>query len=104
MAHTHDFWTRKGAARWRATPVPTPASDAAPQSEAAQSPAGWVKLQAAGAGVRVSPAIRSKLRGLRLGERRLLYALGDWLILSGGALFILSHSVREYDTGSMIIS
>jgi exopolysaccharide biosynthesis polyprenyl glycosylphosphotransferase len=39
-----------------------------------------------------------------LGERRLLFALGDWLVLAIGSFLILSHSERGYDMASMMIS
>jgi exopolysaccharide biosynthesis polyprenyl glycosylphosphotransferase len=99
MAQIQDFVPRNArSARWGDATAPD-----ASHGEPAQ-PAGWVRLQAAGTGVTVNPGIRTKLRGLRLGERRLLYGLGDWLVLTGGSFLILSNSEREYGTASMMIS
>ncbi len=51
-----------------------------------------------------APSLRTKVRGLRLGERKLLQALGDAFVLTIGALVILEHSEREYALASMLIS
>ena len=100
MAQVQDSMTRSaGSARWGGVSAP----DNSPGDGTAES-AGWVRLTPARNGTRVSPAIRTKLRGLRLGERRLLYVLGDWLVLASGSFLILSHSERNYETASMIIS
>ena len=47
---------------------------------------------------------RARRLGLGLGERKLLQALADWLVVIGGALLILSLSERNYGAGAMIVS
>lgn len=59
---------------------------------------------AAGARVVEAPAIKQKRSGLALGERKLLQALADWLVLIGGALIIFTLSDRNYSRASVAFS
>src|SRR5437879_5393982 len=102
MAQMQNLIRRKGdAATWGGIPAPTPAinisADAATRG-ASRSPLTILPS------VIAAPGLRSKVQGLRPGERKLLQALGDCLVVTCGALLILSHSEREYATASMIIS
>jgi exopolysaccharide biosynthesis polyprenyl glycosylphosphotransferase len=47
---------------------------------------------------------RQKISGLRLGERKLLQMVVDWVVVTGGALIILSQSDRHYAAGSVAFS
>src|SRR5689334_9375825 len=47
---------------------------------------------------------RSRAMGLRLGERKLLQAVGDCAVIWGGTLLIALFSERGYDAGPILLS
>jgi len=49
-------------------------------------------------------AERPRRSGLGLGERKLLQGATDWLVVTGGALLILTESERGYEAGAMAFS
>lgn len=48
--------------------------------------------------------LRRKVSGLKPGERRLLQAFADWLVLAMGSFLILSVGEQAYDPGAMLVS
>jgi exopolysaccharide biosynthesis polyprenyl glycosylphosphotransferase len=47
---------------------------------------------------------RPKLTGLRIGERKLFQAIGDWLVLAGGLMAIALQSERGYARDELVVS
>src|SRR5690349_1651359 len=50
------------------------------------------------------PAVRPKLTGLRIGERKLFQAIGDWVVLASGLIAIALQSERGYARDGMLVS
>src|ERR1043165_2090573 len=103
MAQMQNLLRSKGAVGdWRGVAVPIPNTDRS--RDTAVRRVGQAALTIAGGATAASPGMRTKVPGLRLGERKLLQGIGDWLVLSAGSLIILAQSERDYDLAAMIIS
>src|SRR4051794_24524633 len=96
MAQAHDL-THGGRTAMRQ--IGASAFEAAQTSEEPVEQTGPLNATMLGA----VPAYR-KLIGLRPGERKLLQAAVDWLIVAGGFVAITASSERQYDALSIGVS
>ena len=103
MAQIQEFMPQKEAAgRWGGL---QPAPDSNLNSDSAAQLGQNANPRAEARGLIALPNLRNaKVSGLRLGERKLIQALADWLVLTGGTLVILSRSERDYAAGAMFVS
>lgn len=107
MAQMQNLLRRKAsAARWADIAAPAPNSLTTPHQDTATQEAKLASfpLRIANGATIAVPGVRTKVRGLRLGERKLLQALGDALVLNVGAFIILAHSAKDYDPGTLLVS
>src|SRR5437868_967599 len=107
MAQMQNLLRRKAAAAsWDGVAAPTPNSRTAPHINTDAQDARRVAFPSsmADSATVAVPGVRTKIRGLRLGERKLLQAIGDALVLNAGGFVILARSENNYDLAALLIS
>lgn len=101
MAQMQNLLRRKGAGRrW----IGAAGSGIISNTDIATQNIELSRLAVAGNATVADRGARAKVPGLRLGERKLLQAIGDWAVLITGAVIILEHSDRDFAQAAMIIS